>query len=152
MDSNWIIHTHGDPLGAIQKTVKVLWERLNLDILVITPIDDQSILESPDQLEELNPFRPLMKLNTAQLVVSAARKHPGKRLGALLRPCELRALNEMAARGALKREDVITFCVDCLGTFPADGLAFARGKRCEEGVEVAIAGVFPMELLGGAVE
>lgn len=133
MDSNWIIHTHGDPLGAFQNTIKALWERMNLDILVITPIDRKSILESPDELDELNPFRPLMKLNTAQVVVNAARKHPGKHLGALLRPCELRALNELAARGALKREDVITICVDCLGTFPADEFEW-RSKRSAKGL------------------
>jgi formate dehydrogenase subunit beta len=81
----------------------------------------------------MNPFRPLMKLNTARLVVDTAKKRPGKRVGAMLRPCEMRALNEMAARGALRRDDVLAVCTDCLGTFPADEFEW-RTERSEKGL------------------
>ena len=36
--------------------------------------------------------------------------------------------------------------------FAADGLALACGKRCEEFVEAAVAGIFPVELLVGALQ
>jgi formate dehydrogenase subunit beta len=81
----------------------------------------------------MNPFRPLMKLNTARLVVDTAKKYPGKRIGAILRPCEMRALNEMAARGAVKRDDVLAVCTDCLGTFPADEIEW-RTERSSKGL------------------
>ena len=74
-----------------------------------------------------------MKLNTARLVVDTARKRPGKRIGAMLRPCEMRALNEMAARGAVKRDDVLAVCTDCLGTFPADEFEW-RTERSAKGL------------------
>ncbi len=80
-----------------------------------------------------NPFRPLMKLNTARLVVDTVKERPGKRIGAVLRPCEMRALNEMAARGALKRSDVWAICADCLGTFPADEFEW-RADRSARGL------------------
>ncbi len=133
MNSNWIIQTHGNPIGALQKFVKTLWEQTNLAALIIAPNNDDFVLESPEELDELNPFQPLMKLNTARLVVETAQKRPGKRLGALLRPCEMRALNEMAERGAIKREDVFAICVDCLGTFPADEFEW-RSKRSAKGL------------------
>lgn len=133
MKTNWMIQTHGDPLGALQKFVKMLWEQTNLDAMVVAPNGRGFVLESPEQLEHLNPFRPLMKLNTARLVVDTAKKKPGKRLGAMLRPCEMRALNEMAARGALKRDDVLTVCADCLGTFPSDEFEW-RAERSEKGL------------------
>ena len=120
MNTNWMLQTHGDPLGALQKFVKMVWEQTNLDVMVVAPNGSRFLLETPDELEHMNPFRPLMKLNTARLVVDTAKKRPGKRIGAMLRPCEMRALNEMAARGALNREDVLVICTDCLGTFPAD--------------------------------
>jgi len=50
-----------------------------------------------------------------------------------LRPCEMRALNEMAARGAVKRGDVLAVCTDCLGTFPADEFAW-RTERSSKGL------------------
>jgi len=128
-----MIHTHGDPLGALQKFVRTLWEQTDLDAMIVAPSDGKFVLESPDELEELNPFRPLMKLNTARLVVDTARKRSGKRLGAMLRPCEMRALNEMAARGAVKREAVLTICADCLGTFPADEYEW-RTERSAKGL------------------
>ena len=120
MDTDWMIHTHGDPLGALQNFIRTLWEQTDLQAMVVAPRNGKYLLESPDELEELNPFRPLMKLNTARLVVQTAQEKPDQRLGALLRPCEMRALNEMSARGAVKRDEVLAICVDCLGTFPAE--------------------------------
>ena len=133
MNTNWMIHTHGDPLGALQKFVQTLWQQTGLDVLVVPPEDGGFMLESPDQLGNLNPFRPLMKLNTARLVVDTAKKRPGKHLGAMLRPCELRALNEMAARGAVKRDDVLVISTDCLGTFPSDEFEW-RTERSAKGL------------------
>ena len=133
MNTYWMLHTHGDPLGALQKFVKTLWEQTNLDAMVVAPSDGKSLLESPDKLEQVNPFQPLMKLNTARLVVDTARKYPGKRLGAILRPCEMRALNEMAARGAVERESVLAICTDCLGTFPAEEYEW-RTERSAKGL------------------
>lgn len=133
MNTNWMIQTHGDPLGALQKLVKDLWEQTDLDVMVVSPNGGGFVLETPDQLEHLNPFRPLMKLNTARLVVDTAKKRLGKRVGAMLRPCEVRALNEMAARGAVKRGDVLAVCTDCLGTFPADEFEW-RAERSVKGL------------------
>lgn len=133
MNTNWMIQTHGDPLGALQKFVRMLWEQTGLDAMVVAPSNGKSMLESPDELEYVNPFQPLMKLNTARLVVETARKRPGKRLGAMLRPCEMRALNEMAARGAVKRGDVLAICTDCLGTFPAEEYEW-RTERSPKGL------------------
>jgi formate dehydrogenase subunit beta len=133
VDTNWKIDTHGDPLGVLHRLVQAIWQKTGLDVLVVPPEDGGFVLETPDQLENLNPFRPLMKLNTAQLVVSATKKHPGKHLGAMLRPCELRALNEMAARGAIKRDEVLVICTDCLGTFPSDEFEW-RTERSAKGL------------------
>lgn len=120
MNEYWKIDTHGDPLGALQKFLRSLWALTDLKAIVAAPDGGRFVLESPEQLEELNPFNPVMKINTAQLAVETAKQRPGKRLGVILRPCELRALNEMATRGALRRDNLLTICVDCLGTFPAD--------------------------------
>jgi formate dehydrogenase subunit beta len=128
-----MLRTHGDPLGALQKFVGALWEETGLDVLVVPPNGGGFVLETPEQLAQLNPFQPLMKLNTARLVVDTAKKRPGQRIGAMLRPCEMRALNEMAARGAVEREHVLAICTDCLGTFPAEEYAW-RTERSAKGL------------------
>ena len=133
MNTNWMILTHGDPLGALQNFVKTLWKQTDMDAMVIAPSNGKFVLESADELEHVNPFQPLMKLNTARLVVETARKRPGMRLGTMLRPCEVRALNEMAARGAVKRSDVLAVCTDCLGTFPAEEYEW-RTERSAKGL------------------
>ena len=133
MNTNWKIDTHGDPLGALQKFVQTLWKQTDLDALVVAPNGGGYVLESPDDLEHMNPFRPVMKTNTARLAVETAKKRPGQRLGVILRPCEMRALNEMAARGAVKRDELLTVCVDCLGTFPAEEFEW-RAERSQKGL------------------
>ncbi len=120
MNTYWKINTHGDPLSALHKFIETLWAQTGLVALVTAPGSGGYVLESPSQLGQVNPFNPLMKINTAQLAVETARQRPEGRLGVLLRPCEMRALNEMAARGAVKREALLTICVDCLGTFPVE--------------------------------
>jgi len=151
MNTNWMIGTHGDPLGALQKFVKTLWEQTDLDMMVVAPNGSGFVLESSDELEHLNPFRPLMKLNTARLVVDTAKKYPGKRIGAMLRPCEMRALNEMAARGAVKRDDVLAVCTDCLGTFPAEEIEW-RKERSSKGLTNESLQFAPMCAEPGATE
>jgi formate dehydrogenase subunit beta len=133
MNTNWKINSRGDPLGALQSFLQTLWEQTDMSIFVVAPNGNGYVLEAPGELEHVNPFRPLMKLNTAKLVVETARKRPDQRIGALLRPCEMRALKEMAARGAVKRERVLTVCVDCLGTFPAEEFEW-RAERSARGL------------------
>ncbi len=121
MNTEWTLNTHGDPLGTLQKFIAALWRQTNLDAMVVPPgIENGSLLKTPEQLKSVNPFQPLMKANTARRVVEAAQKSSETRLGVLLRPCEMRALHEMAARGAVRTQDLLIICVDCLGTFPAE--------------------------------
>ncbi len=133
MNTNWKLDTHGEPLKALQAFLQMLWHQTDLKAFIVAPDGNGPTLDSPDELAHVNPFRPLMRLNTATLVVKVARQRPGQRLGALLRPCEMRALNEMAARGAVRREDVLAVCVDCLGTFPAEEFEW-RAERSSKGL------------------
>lgn len=119
-----LLMTHGDPLGTIQKFLKALWINADLDGFVATRNGSEPeswrslVVEHPDQLDEINPFRPLMCFNLARHLPELAREGRGKRYGLLLRPCEMRAYNAMQERGAPELESGVTVCFDCLGTFP----------------------------------
>lgn len=120
MAAYWKLETHGDPLGTISRFIQAVWEAEKLDLMIVEPDGHGHILESPEQVPQANPFRPMMKTNLAGLVMETLKQHPGKRVGAVLRSCELRALNQLAWRGAFKKDDLLTICVDCLGTYALD--------------------------------
>lgn len=132
MNTNWMIRTHGDPLSAVQKLAQNIWQIANLDMMLVS-IDgrqaDEHILRDPAQLREINPFRPLMRVNTARLVPEIQAAHPQDRIGVMLRPCEMLALNEMTARGAVRTDRLLTICVDCLGTFPEDEFQWRSARK-----------------------
>ena len=119
-----LLMTHGDPLGTIQKLLKEVWIKADLDGFVAAKNGDHSeswrslIVEHPDQLDEINPFRPLMRFNIARYLPELVRERRGKRYGILLRPCEMRAYNAMQKKGGPELDPGITVCFDCLGTFP----------------------------------
>ncbi len=126
METQWMVATHGNPLGAVRRVVETVWEQTGLDgMLVLTNGSPEArikprLIDNPDRLSEINPFKPLMTLNAAALIPDLVQENPQTRFGALLRPCEMRALIEMVKHDSFTIEKVLTISVDCLGTLPAD--------------------------------
>jgi formate dehydrogenase subunit beta len=56
------------------------------------------------------------------------QEHREEQLGALLRPCEIRALVEMSKHNGFGPDELLTIAIDCLATFPADEYAW-RAER-----------------------
>src|SRR5512139_712362 len=101
MNATWKLDTHGDPLGTITRFIQALWQAEKLDLFVVAPEGHDFLLSAPEQIGHANPFYPVMRANLAPLVSDTLKRHSGKRLGAILRACELRALNELVKRGLL---------------------------------------------------
>jgi formate dehydrogenase subunit beta len=126
MDNQWSLETHGDPLGKVRDLIKQIWLESNLDGMLVTlnGVDEASAMPryivDLESVAEINPFKPLMEINIARLIPDLLASHPGVRVGALLRPCEMRALTEMTKHASFKVDNLLTFSVDCLGTLPAD--------------------------------
>lgn len=119
MNTQWVLNTKGDPLGTVNRFVSQVWQETGLEGLIL-PSDRKNelrVVDDPSVLGEFNPFQPLMLMNIAGLVPSVLQERPDGRFGILLRPCELRALNEVAERKTIDPERLLTICVDCLGTF-----------------------------------
>jgi formate dehydrogenase (coenzyme F420) beta subunit len=135
MKDYWILETHGDPLGTVNKFVNTLWTNSSLDGMLVSQNaldhDDAGmrLLEHPKQFEQVNPFKPLMTFNAAKYVPQSLEAHPNARLGALLRPCEMRALTEMAKRAPINLDRLLTICIDCLGTYPADDVHWRSERK-----------------------
>lgn len=134
--SHWLmVETHADPLGTIRQILKTIWRNGQLEC-ILTPTNGSAelkqapyLLYSPDELEDFNPFKPLMTSNTARFVPALLHEQQKpSNIGAILRPCELRALKGLERNNGLRTNGLLTICFDCLGTYPNEDYIW-RTKR-----------------------
>ncbi|KAF0107755.1 MAG: formate dehydrogenase beta subunit [Anaerolineaceae bacterium] len=135
MNTHWMLNTNGDPSGAVHRFLRDLWPAADLRALVVPPAapGERRLLTDPSRLDEVDIFQPLMLMNLAKAIPEVLKEYPDGRVGILLRPCELRALTEMARRGAFSTDRLLTICVDCPGTFPEDEFEW-RSARSKSGL------------------
>jgi len=76
------------------------------------------LVTNPARLEAAAPLAPVMSVNAATLAGNLSRRKPRPRLGAVLRPCEARALVELVKLQQASLEDLLLISVDCPGTYP----------------------------------
>lgn len=138
--NNWLmINTRGDPLGAFRELVKNIWEQGKLDGMLV-PINEQigtdikpQVIHDSSRLEAVNPFKPLMSSNASKYIPELVDEYSKHKLGALLRPCEMRALIEMSKRNKFSTEKLVTISIDCLGTYPADEFSWRASRKGSSG-------------------
>ena len=125
MTTQWMLNTHGNPLGAVRHFTDAIWQTLGIEKM-IAPLNGHSehtgphILQHPAEISDINPFTPLMPLNAAKMVPALLREATPGKAAAMLRPCEMRTLVEMSKHEGFTLDGLLTICVDCLGTLPAD--------------------------------
>ena len=93
----------------------------------------QTLITKPENLQGANPFSPVMPMNAASIVSKLTIDKPKRRLGAVLKPCEIRALIELVKLGKADLENLFIIGTDCLGTFEVDD--YARYIDKLDGVE-----------------
>jgi formate dehydrogenase subunit beta len=126
MDNQWSLNTHGDPLRKVHDFISQVWLEYGLDGMLVTMNGGNEAHATPRYItnitfiENINPFKPLMEINASRLIPDLLDNYPNARIGALLRPCEMRALTEMTKHASFNLAHLLTISVDCLGTFPAD--------------------------------
>lgn len=139
MDRRWMLKTHGDPLGRVRTFLGDVWQQLGLDSLLVPNTDcginqlELRRLDSPGQLHQVNPFQPLMTANTARHLPGLLNDYADARMGVLLRPCEMRALVEMAKHDSFRLDRLFTICIDCLGTLPLDEYQWRAARKGSPG-------------------
>jgi formate dehydrogenase (coenzyme F420) beta subunit len=127
----------GNTLQAVRNFLVAWWDQFQ-PLALLAPVEDRltgniltQLIEDPADLQRVNPFAPLMLGNAARKAYQLRQDHPGQRLGAILRPCELRTYVEMCKRGAngeqvssqhdagTRQDQMVIFGVDCMGTYSA---------------------------------
>jgi formate dehydrogenase subunit beta len=110
------------PLEAVRRLLARIWRGADLEGLLI-PVwsDDEQVtqatlLEDPEQLAHADPFSPVMLANAAPQAARLVRHPRQKRLGLVLRPCELRSLKELARRDGYSLDPALLISPDCVAT------------------------------------
>ncbi len=134
MQVNHILEVqNGDTLQAIRRFISAWWESYQ-PTAMLAPLEDPQtgivathIIEDPAELARLNPFAPLMTANSAGMAYQLQQERPNQRLGAILRPCELRTFTELRKRQTdtpIRQNEwdrrMVVFSADCMGTYSVD--------------------------------
>jgi formate dehydrogenase subunit beta len=130
---------NNDILAAVRGFLKRLLEEQVVEALLVpmeTPAGTvtPALVADPDLLDAANPLAPVMGLNAARVVGHVSIREPRGRIGAVLRPCELRALVELVKLQQASLDDLVTIGVDCLGTYD---VPVYTAMRADGGVDVA---------------
>ena len=122
-----------NPANALRNFLAAWWLEAGLDAMIV-PAElphhagvSPRVIDNPNGLADVDPFIPVMSCNAAPIVEDYIHAHPASHVGAMLRPCELRALVELEKRRAATqrahpeadpRKNLVVIGMDCPGTFP----------------------------------
>ncbi len=141
-----------DIVGVAGKFLRDVWRQAGLKGMVVPrhgpgAADVRPVFAADWLLlDGVDPFAPVMINSAARLVAQAEHTQAHGRLGAVLRPCELRAVHELARRGRVDLDRWVLVGVECLGTFPAEDYAW---RAAQWGVERLTDEMLQFARLGG---
>jgi formate dehydrogenase (coenzyme F420) beta subunit len=139
---------NGEVLTGVRKFLAQLLEGGIVDALFL-PVEVDSgavipaLVTDPERIQQANPLAPVMPINASRAVAALTGKHAPERLGAVLRPCEIRALIELVKLQQASLEDVILIGLDCSGTYELKD--YVDKKR---GGEISMEAVFGAAIRG----
>ena len=83
----------------------------------------QTLVKNVENLEGINPFSPVMAINSAVIVSQLGNPESDKKIGVVMKPCEIRALVELVKLQQAKLDNLVIIGVDCAGTFEIEDYA-----------------------------
>ncbi|MCL0095708.1 4Fe-4S binding protein [Dehalococcoidia bacterium] len=113
----------GNLPDTIKDFLKGLLEK-NLVEALLVPVELPSgnnvmltLVTEVEKLEDARPLAPVMPVNAAKIVSTLTKLAPSeKKIGIILRSCELRALTELVKLKQADLTNLILIGIDCLGT------------------------------------
>jgi formate dehydrogenase subunit beta len=109
---------------------------------------NQSLISRADFLRAGAALAPVMPVNSATLVKELTRRNPGGRIAVFLRPCEIRALVELAKLKQAALDNLLIIGMDCYGTYSVSDFS----RLAEDGVQTFTADFLARATGGEALE
>lgn len=130
---------NGDTLGAVRGILKTLLDKNIVDEMLVpleVPRADQVapiLVKDAAPIDSANPLAPVMRVNTAAVISRVQADGRAARIGAVVRPCELRATIELAKAGRIDLRRLVLIGIDCMGTYEAEAYEqIARASARDE--------------------
>ena len=123
MAVNAVLEIEDNVLNTLNAFLRGLLERGVVDDLLVpqtTLAGDnvvQTLVHDVAHLSAMNPMAPVLPVNSATLVSKLTITGAPRKVGVVLRTCELRALVELVKLQQATLENVVLIGVDCLGTY-----------------------------------
>jgi formate dehydrogenase subunit beta len=114
---------HQDLVQSLQNFFRSVLMRSDIEAILVPqhlpakPVVMPTLVTDPEKLEGADPFAPAFPLNASKIVSRLTRKKQGKKVAAVLRPCEIRAFVELVKLKQGRTEELVLIGVDCLGAF-----------------------------------
>lgn len=89
----------------------------------------QTLIHSPEKMDGISALSMTMPVQSARIASNLSIKNLNKRVGAVLKACEIRAIVELTKFLQVKLDNLILIGVDCPGTFEVSDYA----KMVQEG-------------------
>ncbi|MFW6178261.1 MAG: 4Fe-4S binding protein [Desulfohalobiaceae bacterium] len=128
-----------NPLAAIQELCRSILHSGDIQALLVpTRLPEQggimpTLITEPAQMDQVDPLAPCFALNAAKLVSRLTRGEVRGKIGAVLRPCEVRAFVELVKLNQGNMDYVLLISMDCFGALSnADFQALLREKSMSE--------------------
>ncbi len=101
----------------------------------------QTLITNPDSLQHIDPFAPVVPLNSAKLVSSLTAMPPAEKIGVVIRSCELRAVIELVKLKQATTDNLLIITMDCLGRYEnTDYRQFSKTSTTEQFLANALDG------------
>lgn len=110
-----------DRLAGIRAFLATLMDKAGIDAMLVPArlaVKNRimpALISDPMRLTQADPLSPAFPVNAAQQLAKLTRQPGGGKLAAVLRPCEIRAFNELVKLNQGHRDEVILIGLDCPG-------------------------------------
>ena len=122
----WKLAELGEPGEVIREFLAKLLRRGMVQAILVPrwlPSGDMmvpSLAGDERELADADPLAPLMSVNAASILSDLTRRGGEGRIAAVVRPCELKALRELAKLKQVDLSHILTIGIDCLGTYDVE--------------------------------
>jgi formate dehydrogenase subunit beta len=106
----------------LAKLFKELLEK-NLVNAILVParqpagVVKQTLVVDPEKIDHIDPFAPIVPVNSAKVVSSLTAKPSGKKIAVVMRSCEIRAAIELTKLNQVHLDDLLLIGMDCYGRY-----------------------------------